>query len=267
MRQIAARCGGTAGRHTESRRHRLRHAGRPGARTFCGGSGDHARYTVRAGTAGVCMHLHGRRARRTDVEGVGRDLRNVDVVERRQIAGDDPAVLLERVRWPASFLHGHPPLGEVAEGNPRMRRLLLAQLDFPRARLALGIALPRGANGRGGPRRARERVSARVDPKLPATGRELPNAAIASPRYAAMPMDGTADGTPENDEGPGCSAGAVALPSTPPPQNGVRTRSPVPPTAGLRTSTPLSRRHRRASPCSGAFSRAKCSTVPMHHRV
>jgi hypothetical protein len=26
-----------------------------------------------------------------------------------------------------------------------------------------------------------------------------------------MPMDGTADGTPDNDEGPGCSAGASDL--------------------------------------------------------
>jgi hypothetical protein len=26
-----------------------------------------------------------------------------------------------------------------------------------------------------------------------------------------MPMDGTVDGTPENEEGPGCSAGAFDL--------------------------------------------------------
>jgi hypothetical protein len=58
-----------------------------------------------------------------------------------------------------------------------MRRLLLAQLDVPRARLALSIALPRGVDGRSGPRLgARERVSARVDPELAATGRELSNA-------------------------------------------------------------------------------------------
>jgi hypothetical protein len=61
---------------------------------------------------------------------VGRDLRNVDLVQRRPVAGDDPAVLLERVWRPPSLLHGHPLLGEVAEGPARMMRLLLAQLDF-----------------------------------------------------------------------------------------------------------------------------------------
>jgi hypothetical protein len=47
-----------------------------------------------------------------------------------------------------------------------------------------------------------------VDPELPATGTELSNARHRSAKYAAMAMDGTADGTWENDEGPGGSAGA-----------------------------------------------------------
>jgi hypothetical protein len=93
-----------------------------------------------------------------------------------------------------------------------MRRFLLAQLDFPRARLALSIALPRGVNGRSGPRLgARERVSARVDPEQQRPEGSCRTLAIAPPRNAAMPTDGTADGTPGNDEGPGCSAGASDL--------------------------------------------------------
>jgi hypothetical protein len=138
----------------------------------------------------VCRTTRWRIGAASPVEGVGRDLCDVDVVQRPQIAGDDPAVLLERVGRPASFLHGHPLLGEVAEGPARMRRFLLEQLDFPRARLALGFALPRGVDGRGGPRPgAREWVSARVDPELPATGRELSNA-----RHRSAKVRGDANG-------------------------------------------------------------------------
>jgi hypothetical protein len=53
-------------------------------------------------------------------------LGDVDVVERRQVAGDDPAVLLERDGRPAPLLHGHPLFGKVTEGPPGMRRLLVA---------------------------------------------------------------------------------------------------------------------------------------------
>jgi hypothetical protein len=61
-----------------------------------------------------------------NVEGVRGDLRDVDVVERSQVAGDDPSVLLERVGRPAPFLHGDPLCGQVAERPSGMRRLLVA---------------------------------------------------------------------------------------------------------------------------------------------
>jgi hypothetical protein len=86
-----------------------------------------------------------------DVKGVGRDLRNVDVVQRPQIAGDDPAVLLERVGWPATLLHGDRPLGEVAEGPARMRSVLLAEFDLSGVRLVPRVPLPCRLDGLGRP--------------------------------------------------------------------------------------------------------------------
>ena len=55
-----------------------------------------------------------------DVECVGGDLGDVDVVEGSQVAGDDPAALLERVRRPPALLDRDPLGGEVAEGAPRV---------------------------------------------------------------------------------------------------------------------------------------------------
>ena len=72
------------------------------------------------------------------------DLGDVDAVERRQVAGDDPAVLLERVRRPAPFLHGDPLRGEVAEGSSGRRRIAVGQLDRQRSPLRLGVPLPSG---------------------------------------------------------------------------------------------------------------------------
>jgi len=37
------------------------------------------------------------------------------------MTGDDPAVLLQRVRRPAPFLQGNPLCGKVAEGPAGMR--------------------------------------------------------------------------------------------------------------------------------------------------
>lgn len=55
-----------------------------------------------------------------DVECVGGDLGDVDVVEGSQVAGDDLAALLERVRRPPALLDRDPLGGEVAEGAARV---------------------------------------------------------------------------------------------------------------------------------------------------
>jgi hypothetical protein len=100
-----------------------------------------------------------------NVEGVGRDLRNVDVVQRPQIAGDDSAVLLERVGSPATLLHGDPLLGQVAEGPARMRSVLPAEFDLPGVRLVSCIPLPCRLDGLGRPPpRAGQGVTPYVDP-------------------------------------------------------------------------------------------------------
>jgi hypothetical protein len=84
-----------------------------------------------------------------NIEGVGRDLRNVDVEERRQVAGHDAAVLLERVRRPAPFLRGDPLRCEVAEGSSRRRLIAVGQLDCPAVALRLGVPLPGGPHDTG----------------------------------------------------------------------------------------------------------------------
>ena len=122
-----------------------------------------------------------------NVESVGGDPRDVDVVQRPQIAGDDPAVLLERVGRPAPLLHRNPLLGQVAERPPRMRRLQFAKLDFPGVRLVLCVALPCRLDGLGRPSpRAGQGVTPCVDPELPSARRELSNARHR-PKTYAMP--------------------------------------------------------------------------------
>jgi hypothetical protein len=112
-----------------------------------------------------------------DVERVGGDLGDVDVVEGAQIAGDDAAVLLERVRRPAALLDRDPLGGEVAEGPPRVRRGVLAEFHFPGVGLVLGVPLADGVDRPRGPALgAGERVAACVDPELPPAGGELSNA-------------------------------------------------------------------------------------------
>jgi hypothetical protein len=112
-----------------------------------------------------------------NVEGVRRDLRNVDVVQRPQIAGDDPAVLLKRVRRPATLLHRDPLLSQVAEGPVRMRSVLLAEFDLPGVRLVPCVPLPCRLDGLGRPPpSAGQGVTAHVDPELSSARRELSNA-------------------------------------------------------------------------------------------
>jgi hypothetical protein len=74
-----------------------------------------------------------------DVEGVGGDLGHVDIAERSQIAGDDAAVLLERVQWPAALLDRDPLGGEVAEGTPGVGGVLRTEVHFPSVGLMLGL--------------------------------------------------------------------------------------------------------------------------------
>ena len=112
-----------------------------------------------------------------NVEGVPRDLRNVDIMQRPQIAGDDPAVLLERVGWPATLLHGDPLLGQVAECPTRMRSVLLAEFDLPGVRLVSCVPLPCRLDGLGRPPpSAGQGVTPHVDPELSSARRELSNA-------------------------------------------------------------------------------------------
>lgn len=77
-----------------------------------------------------------------DVKGVGRDLRDVDVMQGPQVAGDDPPVLLERVGGPSSLLHRDPLLGQLAEGPPGMRHLEVTKFHLPGIRVALCAPLP-----------------------------------------------------------------------------------------------------------------------------
>jgi hypothetical protein len=79
-----------------------------------------------------------------DVEGVGGDLGHVDIAERSQIAGDDAAVLLERVQWPAALLDRDPLGGEVAEGTPGVGGVLRTEVHFPSVGLMLGLPLACG---------------------------------------------------------------------------------------------------------------------------
>jgi hypothetical protein len=118
-----------------------------------------------------------------NVEGVRRDLRNVDVVQRPQIAGDDPAVLLKRVRRPATLLHRDPLLSQVAEGPVRMRSVLLAEFDLPGVRLVPCVPLPCRLDGLGRPPpSAGQGVTAHVDVGRPeGSCRTL---AVARGRYA-----------------------------------------------------------------------------------
>jgi hypothetical protein len=72
-----------------------------------------------------------------DVERVGGDLGDVDVVERPQVAGDDPAVLLERVRRPAPLLDRDPLCAEVPERARRADHVTVGELDRPAVALRL----------------------------------------------------------------------------------------------------------------------------------
>jgi hypothetical protein len=81
-----------------------------------------------------------------NVDGVRGDLRDVDVVERSQVAGDDPSVLLERVRRPTTLLHGDQLRGQLAEGLRRRNLIGICQLDGPAVALRLGVPLPCGPN-------------------------------------------------------------------------------------------------------------------------
>jgi len=172
------RCAGTADRHMAPSPRRRPCASTQDACTSCVDNADRAPGRALEGTAGGYTRRPERRARRGERRGVGRDLRNVDVVvQRPQIAGDDPAVLLESVGWPATLLHGDPLLGQVAEGPARMRSVLLAEFDLPGVRLVPRLPLPCRLDGLGRPPpRARQGVTPYVDPELPSPRRELSNA-------------------------------------------------------------------------------------------
>jgi hypothetical protein len=73
----------------------------------------------------------GAQLRVEDVEGVGGDLRNVDVVQRTQVAGDNPPVLLQGVGRPAPLLYVKPLRSQVAERASARDRIAVSQLDGP----------------------------------------------------------------------------------------------------------------------------------------
>jgi hypothetical protein len=171
------RCAGTAGRHMAPSPRRRPCASTQDACTPCVDSAD------RAPGRALGARPVGTRAAPSgelgveNVEGVGRDLRNVDVVQRPQIAGDDPAVLLERVGWPPALLQGDQLCSEVSEGPTRMRSVLLSEFDLPGVRLVPRVPLPCRLDGLGRPPpRARQGVTPYVDPELPSPRRELSNA-------------------------------------------------------------------------------------------
>jgi hypothetical protein len=135
----------------------------------------------------------GAQLRVEDVEGVGGDLRNVDVVQRTQVAGDNPPVLLQSVGRPAPLLYVKPLRSQVAERASARDRIAVSQLDGPAVALRLGGSLARGLDDtRGVLLLAGQRVPTKVRTQLPHAGlrcRTLPAMAPYGRRWTGIGWD------------------------------------------------------------------------------